>query len=178
MLKFDEGNFWWRAIVDATRIALKYSRNRYIVAFPSLDGVHDILVSLRGTQNLVKDMYFNPRKVEEISWRILDLWHIYYDKLYEIIKQYQYGTSAWMNLWSPLKWYPIQCDLAAILSPKLFQKFILPILEEQCRRLDHVVYHLDGPGELSHVDYLLKIEKLNGIQWVPGAKHGVPRKRL
>ena len=170
MLRFNKDNFWWRLTLDATRIALKNSRDRYIVGFTDLGGIHDILASLRGTENLVKDMYFNPRKVEEVSWRILDLWHIYYDKLYEIIKECQYGTSAWMNLWSSLRWYPIQCDFSAMLSPKLFQKFVLPILEEQCRRLDHIIYHLDGPGELPHVDYLLRIEKLHGIQWVPGAK--------
>ena len=170
MLRFDENNFWWRATINATRIALEYSKNRYIVGFADLGGVHDVLVSLRGVQNLVRDMYFNSRRVEEVSWRLLDLWHVYYDKLYDVIKEYQHGTSAWMGLWSPLRWYPIQCDFSAMLSPKLFQKFVLPILEEHCNRLDHTIYHLDGPGELPHIDYILKIEKLNGIQWVPGAK--------
>ncbi len=169
MLRFNEDNFWWKVTIDATKAALVYARGRFIVGLTDLGGVHDILASLRGTQNLVKDMYFNSKKVEDVSWRILDLWHIYYERLYSIIKQHQYGTSAWMGLWSPLRWYPIQCDFSAMLSPKLFQKFVLPILEEQCRRLDHIIYHLDGPGELPHVDYLLRIEKLNGIQWVPGA---------
>lgn len=170
IVKFDEGNYWWRKTIELTLAALEHGKNRYIVGITDLGGVHDILASLRGTGNIIKDMYFNPRKVEDISWRILDLWHTYYDKLYEIIKQYQYGTSAWMGLWSPRRWYPIQCDLSALLSPKLFQRFVLPILEEQCKRLDHIIYHLDGPGELPHVDYILRIEKLNGIQWVPGAK--------
>uniref|UniRef100_A0A7J3JSM7 Uroporphyrinogen decarboxylase (URO-D) domain-containing protein n=1 Tax=Ignisphaera aggregans TaxID=334771 RepID=A0A7J3JSM7_9CREN len=169
MVRFDPDNFWWRKTIEFTTLALKYRRGRYIVGLTDLGGVHDVLASLRGTQNLVKDMYYNPRKVEEISWRILELWHIYYDKLYEIVREQQYGTSAWMGLWSPGKWYPIQCDFSAILSPKLFQKFVLPILEEHCIRLDNTVYHLDGPGELPHVDFLVKIERLNGIQWVPGA---------
>ncbi len=169
MVEFSEGNFWWRKTLDITIYALRHGGGRYVVGITDLGGVHDILASLRGTQNLIKDMYYNPQKVEEISWKILGLWHIYYDKLYEVITQWQHGISAWMGLWSPRKWYPIQCDLSALLSPKLFQKFIFPILEEQCNKLNHTIYHLDGPGELPHIDYILGIDRLNGIQWVPGA---------
>lgn len=28
---------------------------------------------------------------------------------------------------------------------------------------------MDGPGEIPHVDMLLDIEEIDGIQWVPGA---------
>ena len=31
------------------------------------------------------------------------------------------------------------------------------------------IYHLDGPGEIPHLDMLLDIPRLNGIQWVAGA---------
>ena len=32
-----------------------------------------------------------------------------------------------------------------------------------------LIYHLDGPGALRHLDSLLAIPELNAIQWVPGA---------
>jgi 5-methyltetrahydrofolate--homocysteine methyltransferase len=32
----------------------------------------------------------------------------------------------------------------------------------------NVFYHLDGKGELPHLDQLLAIEELAGVQWVPG----------
>jgi 5-methyltetrahydrofolate--homocysteine methyltransferase len=56
-----------------------------------------------------------------------------------------------------------------MLSPKLFDEFVLPHVEEQCERLDRVIYHLDGPGQIPHLNSLLKVERLDGIQWVPGA---------
>lgn len=34
--------------------------------------------------------------------------------------------------------------------------------------LEASVYHLDGPDALRHLDRILEIEKLNGVQWVPG----------
>jgi len=170
LLVLDEGSYWWRTTVEITRLSLINGVNKYITAVTDLGGIHDVLASLRGTTQLIKDMYFNAKKVDEAAWKLLDIWHSYYDKLYDIISQYQVGTSSILSLWSPRRWYPIQCDLAVFISPKLFEKFIAPILSAQCDRLDHVVYHLDGPEQINHLDHLLKIEKLHGFQWVPGAR--------
>jgi len=38
-----------------------------------------------------------------------------------------------------------------------------------CAHLDHGFYHLDGPGQIPHLDMLLEMERLRGIQWIPGA---------
>jgi hypothetical protein len=35
-------------------------------------------------------------------------------------------------------------------------------------RLDHPFYHLDCPVQLPHLDSLLNIGELSGVQWVPG----------
>ena len=35
--------------------------------------------------------------------------------------------------------------------------------------MDHSFYHLDGPDATQHVDALLEIDELHGIQWTPGA---------
>ena len=34
--------------------------------------------------------------------------------------------------------------------------------------MDRTVYHLDGPGELNHIDALLAVEELDAIQWIQG----------
>lgn len=55
-----------------------------------------------------------------------------------------------------------------MISPKQFERFVVPYLREQCHRLDHTIYHWDGPGQIAHLDHLLSIEELDGIQWTPG----------
>jgi hypothetical protein len=40
--------------------------------------------------------------------------------------------------------------------------------------VDHVMYHLDGPGALQHLDTLLSLPNLHGIQWVPGSGEAGP----
>ncbi|HEX7541596.1 MAG TPA: hypothetical protein VF352_05645 [Anaerolineales bacterium] len=55
-----------------------------------------------------------------------------------------------------------------MISPKMFERFVLPDLETCCAAMDHALYHLDGKGQLVHVDTLLSTPRLRGIQWVPG----------
>lgn len=55
-----------------------------------------------------------------------------------------------------------------MISPEMFDQFVAPELAATCKRLSHSVYHLDGAGQLPHVDSLLAIDELDGIQWVPG----------
>lgn len=74
-----------------------------------LGGVVDILASLRGTENLLYDCYDEPQRVKQASARILELWHDCYARLQQIINREQDGSSSWMELWSPVNYYPIQC---------------------------------------------------------------------
>ncbi|MBQ9854911.1 MAG: hypothetical protein IJO53_01850, partial [Clostridia bacterium] len=36
-------------------------------------------------------------------------------------------------------------------------------------KLNHTIYHLDGIGQLNHLDSLLTLENLDAVQWVFGA---------
>ncbi|MCM8777890.1 MAG: hypothetical protein NC905_06510 [Candidatus Omnitrophica bacterium] len=72
------------------------------------------------------------------------------------------------NKWAPGKLAKFQCDISCMISPEMFNEFVLPYLEEQCKHLNYSFYHLDGPGAIKHLNSLLSIEELDGIQWTPG----------
>jgi hypothetical protein len=55
-----------------------------------------------------------------------------------------------------------------MISPQMFERFVLPDLLACCEFLDYAFYHLDGKGQLPHLNMLLALERLRGIQWVPG----------
>lgn len=167
-VKFDPDNSWWRLTKDITSHISDRSEGKFMVGITDLGGITDIAASLRGSQNLIVDMFKHPEKVRTLSSQVLELWHVYYEELYKISKGEIRGNSAWMGLWAPKRWYPIQCDFSAMLSPRLFKEFALPYITEQCHQLDYTIYHLDGPGEIPHLNFLLDIPELNGIQWVPG----------
>jgi 5-methyltetrahydrofolate--homocysteine methyltransferase len=55
-----------------------------------------------------------------------------------------------------------------MISPGDFERFVLPSLNRTAGHLDHSIYHWDGPGQIAHLDHLLSMPHLDGIQWVPG----------
>jgi len=78
-------------------------------------------------------------------------------------------VGDWMGLFAQGDHDIVQCDFAALISPRHFEEFCLPDIQRQCRMLDASIFHLDGPDALRHLDALLKIKELDAIQWVPGA---------
>jgi hypothetical protein len=62
----------------------------------------------------------------------------------------------------------LQSDFSAMISPQMFETFVLPDLAACCRNIEYAFYHLDGKGQINHLDHLLSLEDLRGIQWIPG----------
>lgn len=168
-ITLEEGNEWWQYTKRVTKMAAKRGKSKFVVGMTDLGGIADVIASLRGPQNLIADLYRNKKEVANLSGKLVEIWHRCYEDLLAIIREEMPGSSAWMGIWSPRKWYPTQSDFSAMLSPKLFDELVLPYLREQFLRLDDPLYHLDGPGQLCLVDSLLKTPELKAIQWVPGA---------
>lgn len=169
LISINQDNEWLVYTKKLAHLVGERSQGKFLTGMTDIGGIADVLASLRGTENLLLDLMDQPERVLHSMDRILELWHYVYDEIDSILSRYMEGTSAWMGLWCPEKWYPIQCDFSAMISPKMFEKFVAPYLREQARRLDHTIYHLDGPGEIRHLDILLDIDEIDGIQWVPGA---------
>lgn len=168
-VNFDPHNKWWRLTKDIIAKVMGMSNDKFFVGMTDLGGNLDIIASLRGAQDLLFDLSDFPDRVKKLSEKTNRLWFKYYKGLNQIIQKKMQGTSAWMGIWSPQKWYPLQCDFSAMISPKTFEKFVFPHLQEQCCWLDNTIYHWDGPGQIPHLELLLDIPELDGIQWTPGA---------
>lgn len=166
-IAFDEQSEMWQNI---TRKQERFAADPDVCfSITDLGGVMDILASLRGTEDLLYDLYDYPEKIPEYTRRIREEFYVAYDKQVEIIRKNDLPFITWMNIPSEKPWYPMQCDFCYMISPKQFEQFVLPDLVDQAAHLDRAVYHLDGIGELPHLDMILDIPGLNGIQWNPGA---------
>jgi len=167
--ELDRGSVWWRKVVSATRAALEAHRGKFVVGMTDIGGVLDVIAALRGTVEVLKDMYRDPQGLLRAIENVTRVWLECYNELHRLMTEYGHeGTSAWMGLWSPQKWYPLQCDISYMLPPSKFEEFVVPHLREQCDYLDHPLYHWDGPGQLVHLPSLLKLDFV-ALQWVPGA---------
>lgn len=166
---FDPQNVWWQRVLDVTRAACAYWDGNVAISHADLGGNLDVVASLRTTEGLLFDLVDAPDEVERVLWAVSPVWHRCYDELTPIIKSACRGTVPWSPIWSPRRAYMLQCDFCYMISPAMFERFVLPELAATCEFLDDAFYHLDGPGALPHLDMLLGIGSLKGIQWIPGA---------
>jgi 5-methyltetrahydrofolate--homocysteine methyltransferase len=167
-IRYDPRNPWWLRVQELTRRAVERWGSRVLVGITDIGGNLDILAALRGSEKLLLDLSDSPQEVARLVAEITPLWLRYYDELEQITSRAGRGNACWGPVWSPGRGYMLQSDFAYMISPRMFRRFVLPDLEACCARLDYGFYHLDGKGQLPHLDLLLGIERLRGIQWQPG----------
>lgn len=165
---FDPDNPWWQRVITLLDCAAGRWSGQVTVGFADLGGNLDILASLVDTNRLLIELYDNPEEVERLAQEITGLWLAYYDALVALLQPRSRGLSPWAPIWSTGRTYMLQCDFAYMISPKMFEQFVLPDLATCCAALDQPFYHLDGKGQIVHLEKLLSLEKLRGIQWIPG----------
>lgn len=167
---FDPSNAWWRATETTLKAAVKLAQGRYLVGCPDLVENIDILAALREPQMLLMDMIERPEWVEQKLAEINAVWFEAYQRIHDLIRLAD-GSSTFgpFRLWGPGRTAKLQCDASVMFSPAMFRRFVVPGLTEQCRWLDHALYHLDGTQAMGHLDALLEIEELDAIEWTPQA---------
>lgn len=186
--RFDPSNAWWEVTETTLKESVRLANGEYLVGCPDLVENIDVLASLREAQTLLMDMLERPDWVHQKIAELNTVWFEVYQRIYEIIKL-EDGSSAFgpFRIWGPGKTAKLQCDTSAMFSPDMFREFVVPGLREQCRWLDHSLYHLDGTQAMGHLDALLEIEDLDAIEWTPQAGieegghprwHGLYRKIL
>jgi hypothetical protein len=166
-LRIDWQHPWLERIASLTRAATARWQGQAVVSFTDLGGSLDILSTFRPGERLLLDLYDCPEQVRRVLWQAHEAWWGCYD-YFDRLAQPQAGTTSWAGIYSPGRTYMLQCDFAYMISPAMFDGFVKPELAATCRKLDHSFYHLDGIGQLPHLDSLLDIPELHGIQWVPG----------
>lgn len=167
---FDEKNIWWNKIKAITEAAAADAKGDYLVGITDLHPGTDGLVSLRGPQKLCMDLVDTPELINPRIDEVFVLYKEMYQRLDGIMKPHQEGTINWMGIWHPEKrWYVVGSDFSCMVSCEDYERFVLPGILKEIDMLEGSIYHLDGPGALRHLDRILEIEKLDGVQWVPGA---------
>lgn len=167
-LLFDPVHPFSRMLEAVLRKTNAQSRGHYFVGMPAIAPNLDVLAELRGTQKLLMDMIERPEWVHEKLYEIETSFRQVFDHLYEIIKDEDSSMAfGYFMLWGPGKTGLLQCDVAAMFSPKMFDDFVVPYLRQSVEYLDYSMFHVDGHQCLGHVDSLLEIERLDAIEWTP-----------
>ncbi len=178
-IEFNENNKWWKKIAEITEAAVEDAKGDYLVGITDLHPGADAIVSMRGAEEAALDLYLEPENFKQRVWEVFDIFKEMTARLNAIISAKQQGSANWMSILQPDKlWYVTSCDFAYMISQEHFEEFIVPELLAELDWLEASIFHLDGVGSLKHLDRLLEMEKLGGVQWVygdgkPTAKHWI-----
>ena len=156
----------YKAVEAHTRALCAASNGRYAVSHTDIGGQLDVLFSLRG-EELLMDLIEYPDEVLAAQEQLDREFISYFNTLSGIIGPAGCGYTGWIPIVSDSPWYPIQCDMSVMISPDMFETFVMPSLERISARIGNSIYHLDGPGQIQHLDMLLSLKHVHAIQWVP-----------
>lgn len=167
--EYDADNPWLCRIRDIYRAGLDRWQGLVQMGMTDLGGNLDILSTFRPGEKLLLDLYDNPEEVKRLLRDEHRMWWKYYDELNALLQPVNPGYTCWTPIYSESQYYMFQCDFAYMIGPSMFDEFARPELAASYRRIPNGFYHLDGTGQLPHLDSLLAIPELKGIQWIPGA---------
>jgi 5-methyltetrahydrofolate--homocysteine methyltransferase len=168
-LMISPANQWWKAIVDLTRLAGRRRQGKLVLSAIDTHSNLDCLAALRGPERLCTDLVERPEAVLEWLRQIDALYEPVYTTIYTAGRMSEFGSTSWAEVWAEGRTQAVQCDFCCMISRDHFRRFALPSLEREMSCLDHVLYHMDGPGQIRHLNDLLALPRLHTIQWVPGA---------
>lgn len=166
--EYDPNNKWLCRIKDICAAAMKRWQGNVLVGMPDIGMGLDLLATFRTTEQLLFDLYDSPKEVKRCMLELDSLWLKFYREIDSAMQPLSPGYTDWAGLFSDKPFYTLQSDFSYMISTPMFDEFTKPYLVNMCRTLDRSIYHLDGTGQLPHLDSLLAIPALDGVQWIPG----------
>jgi 5-methyltetrahydrofolate--homocysteine methyltransferase len=167
-IRLDENNIHFMRVCDIYRAAMSRWEGGVQMSMTDIGGTLDVVSSFRPSQRLLLDLYDDPDSVKRLTREVHEAWFACFKAIDSILQPANPGYTVWTPIFSSEPYYMLQCDFCYMIGPEMFDEFVKPELSESCSKIDHAFYHLDGPGQLAHLDSLLEIDDLDGVQWVPG----------
>ena len=175
----EEGGFDYTALGDLNLTVSNPWRKRYLefaqalkdryghrcpVGQPILRGVSDMIAALRGSATMATDLYDYPGQYRQLGRMCSDLLLGLIREQHAIAGPFQAGyVIEQFSLWAPGETIRIQEDASALMSPKLYVRF----LQEEDRRLaaafPYNLIHLHA-SSLFLLKEILEIKELRCIQ--------------
>ena len=173
-LKFSRDNAYFKRIEELTSLALQKCAGKFMVGYTDLHGSLDCAADWRDPQELCLDLIDCPEMVHELVNIANENFLPVFDHCDALLKKHGQMSVTWMGVPAKGKMHVSSCDFTSMVSPDVFDEFYLPSLLKEVRHMTHNVFHLDGKGMLRHLDRILAIPEIHGIQWVHGVGDDAP----
>lgn len=168
-IKFRMDSVWWEKWKRLAECIKRKCAGKLIfgTAQPYYNNL-DTLAALRGNAELMMDLYDNPEGVHRCMKQIMTAHAEVMNEVCQLFEIEKYGSVTYHGFYVEGKGATPQCDFGFCIGKEHFDEFALPYLRQEIDRFDGVEYHLDGPGNITHLESICSIDKVKVIQWVPG----------
>ena len=142
----------------------------FLVGSPGGLPANDFLSMHMGTANFLLALVDEPEWMEEAILRGGRESVAARRQLQESARQrhrFWYGCAGWMPFWAPEPFLATQSDVSCMLSPEMFERFVVPELDLYGNEFGALWYHLDGGDARQHLPRLLSLPYMRVIQYVP-----------
>ena len=145
----------------------RLGRRGLLSGLPLMDGVTTLSL-FRTPQALCVDVVDRPEDVKRVSRKLNEIAIAAYEAFFATLTALGHPqTITWCDIYAPGKCEMVQCDFALMLSPEMFERFVMPELRLLTGYMDYSCYHLDGTGQTRFLDQLCTLEAIAAIQWNP-----------
>ena len=145
-------------------------KDDFLVGKPCALPANDLLSMLMGTERFLVSLVDHPEWMREaIVAGAREQLRVRQELQHRIRAKHDfwYGNAGWMPFWAPEPFTGAQSDVSCMLSPEMFDRFVVPELDLYGEAFGAVWYHLDGGDARQHLPRLLSLPYLRVVQYVP-----------
>lgn len=168
---FRDDDVWKRKHEILYRAAAKKAgKDDFLVGKPCMLPANDLLSMHLGTTEFLTALIDEPEWMRGAIIQGAKNLLAERSRLQDLIKDrhdYWYGNGGWMSFWAPVQYTPMQSDVSCMLSPEMFEEFVVPELDLFGNAYGAMWYHLDGRDARQHLARLLSLPYMRVIQYVP-----------
>lgn len=154
---------WVRKLVEMTQILVERAAGNCPSAQPLLRGPIDMAASALGDEKLCWLMLEQPDRMRRFLEICTDVFLGVAHAWQETAPPFEGGYSIY-GIWAPGTATRIQCDNAAIMSPRLLRDFLQPCDERICAAFEYPLMHTHSCFIDIATGPLLELEGLRAIQ--------------
>lgn len=141
--KFSADNPWVAKMLEFIPALEEQSGGRYPVGVTLVRGISDLLSALYGGEGFVLRVLDAPDETADVVEKLTKYWIAFGQCLLSRLPDFHGGTGSFFyGLWCPGKMIWLQEDAVALLSPALYERFILPADRRIAQTFENSVIHL------------------------------------
>jgi hypothetical protein len=161
---FSDDNPWRRKYLEFVAVLRAHFGSRVPVGQPILRGPSDMIAAMRGSSEMIFDLYDHPAEFRQLAERCTEFAIGLVETQQAITGPFAGGyLIEQLGLWAPGRLARLQEDSSALFSPDLYTTLLQPWDRRMAERFPYAAIHLHS-SSLFLLDRILDVEAIGCIQ--------------